>query len=491
MDGPGRQATPAGGGSADIPPLRPDVEGLAVLCAEDNNVLQRMLGKWFETMPLPLTQVYDGVRALEACEKTKFGIIFTDVAMPALDGVEAARLIRSKPTSLNQKTPIVCFSGLNTDAISNSGVNDFLRKPFTRTQLVHCINRWAGREVGPEDNFIDPSAPPPQNDEQRGAMQNQEDGGENGVPATEMKSRQAPPTHRQAVVGEPQPRMDESSSVLFVASDPPTQRLVANFLAGRAHTVHQAYDMSGALNMAQSVPLDVVLVDTSDAMAAECVYQIRKGNTSNRLVPIIALSSYGKPVEFITQGFNDMLSKPFNKIELTSIVDKWLPFQPSLYESARQNGQEPSHVFCMLGYTVDPPRPGAKIGVPQPLPSEPPTDSNPPSSHERQPSRRNAAKSRQSLEQTGDDSTDGQGSKRKRSRRGGNEPEDKRLRVEQSRMSHNEKERSRRQDITDTVHDFRTMVPGCTDKTDKATVLRKGVEYLQGLIELAKQQNLI
>jgi CheY-like chemotaxis protein len=101
--------------------LPPQYEGIEILCAEDNIVLQRMLAKWFETLKVRVvqvctprrlepkrrwrlpcegfktkvfTQVYDGQQAVDRCNEKKFALIFMDLAMPQIDGVEATVTIR-------------------------------------------------------------------------------------------------------------------------------------------------------------------------------------------------------------------------------------------------------------------------------------------------------------------------------------------------------------------------------------------------------------
>lgn len=67
---------------------------LHCLCVEDNIVLQRMLKKWFEKLGIEVTQAFDGQQAVEQCKLAKFSLIFMDVAMPIMDGLEATHIIR-------------------------------------------------------------------------------------------------------------------------------------------------------------------------------------------------------------------------------------------------------------------------------------------------------------------------------------------------------------------------------------------------------------
>ena len=60
-----------------------------------------------------------------------------------MDGFQATRLIRR--TQLNQKTPIIALTGLESEderhACLQSGMNDFISKPFTQDQLQSALRQ--------------------------------------------------------------------------------------------------------------------------------------------------------------------------------------------------------------------------------------------------------------------------------------------------------------------------------------------------------------
>lgn len=70
------------------------------LCVEDNIVLQRMLKLWFGKLNIGVTQVFDGKEATEQCKKRQFSLIFMDIAMPIMDGLEATSIIRYRKFSI-------------------------------------------------------------------------------------------------------------------------------------------------------------------------------------------------------------------------------------------------------------------------------------------------------------------------------------------------------------------------------------------------------
>ena len=95
-----------------------------------------------------------GEDGLEIGKLYDYDIIILDLMLPDMDGFEVLRRLRSS----NVPTPILILSGLNdtTDKVKGLGfgADDYLTKPFNRTELLARINAIVRRSKGHADSLI-------------------------------------------------------------------------------------------------------------------------------------------------------------------------------------------------------------------------------------------------------------------------------------------------------------------------------------------------
>jgi signal transduction histidine kinase/CheY-like chemotaxis protein len=132
---------------------RPDARtppGKAILLAEDNPVnaglAQLVLSRAGHRVTVAQTGL-EAVRLYEA-DPRQFDLIFMDVQMPEMDGIEATRRIRAGG---HRAVPIVAMTAHalkeDRDKCLACGMNDYITKPIRRDALVQAANRWLGREA--------------------------------------------------------------------------------------------------------------------------------------------------------------------------------------------------------------------------------------------------------------------------------------------------------------------------------------------------------
>jgi hypothetical protein len=121
---------------------------LRLLAAEDNKTNQLVFRKMLKTADLDLTMVADGQELLEAYLADRPDIIFTDISMPRMDGLEASRLIRHHAAEQGlSRVPIIAMTAHAMDGdrerILAAGIDEYLTKPLNKTGLLAMIDRFA------------------------------------------------------------------------------------------------------------------------------------------------------------------------------------------------------------------------------------------------------------------------------------------------------------------------------------------------------------
>lgn len=121
---------------------------LKILIAEDNAINRQVAETMFLRLGYDVKSVENGAQVLEILELESFDIIFMDIQMPVLDGIESTRAIRAK--YVEQPPWIVALSASVLDAqrfeARDAGMDDFLGKPYEVANLVHVIERYITNE---------------------------------------------------------------------------------------------------------------------------------------------------------------------------------------------------------------------------------------------------------------------------------------------------------------------------------------------------------
>eukprot|EP01102_Stenamoeba_stenopodia_P022775 TRINITY_DN961_c0_g4_i1.p1 TRINITY_DN961_c0_g4~~TRINITY_DN961_c0_g4_i1.p1 ORF type:complete len:666 (+),score=158.48 TRINITY_DN961_c0_g4_i1:338-2335(+) len=119
----------------------------SILVVEDNLINQRVLEAQLHSMGCKVTIANNGVEAVEKTNTTLFDLILMDISMPQMNGLEAAKKIRSREQALGlHKTPIIALSGnaqeKDKKASLEVGMTDYLTKPFRKSELYGHIMKF-------------------------------------------------------------------------------------------------------------------------------------------------------------------------------------------------------------------------------------------------------------------------------------------------------------------------------------------------------------
>ena len=114
-----------------------------ILVVEDNPINQQLAVITLNRMGYSPSVAANGREALDRLKQEPFDLIFMDVQMPEIDGLEATRLIRQKG---DKKTVIIAMTANATiqdrDDCIAEGMNDYLCKPVDLGELVFALEKW-------------------------------------------------------------------------------------------------------------------------------------------------------------------------------------------------------------------------------------------------------------------------------------------------------------------------------------------------------------
>jgi CheY-like chemotaxis protein/nitrogen-specific signal transduction histidine kinase/HPt (histidine-containing phosphotransfer) domain-containing protein len=130
---------------------------LRVLLCDDNAINQKVAARLFQQMGYHPDLAANGVEALAALDRQPYDLIFMDVMMPQMDGLEATRTIRQRQRDSvgfpNYQSRVIVVA-MTANAMQGdreeclaAGMDDYLAKPVRPEDIRAIVERW-GAMVG-------------------------------------------------------------------------------------------------------------------------------------------------------------------------------------------------------------------------------------------------------------------------------------------------------------------------------------------------------
>jgi signal transduction histidine kinase/CheY-like chemotaxis protein/ligand-binding sensor domain-containing protein len=115
-----------------------------ILVVEDNPVNQKLAERVLTKLGYAPHKAINGLEGVNALEKQHYDIIFMDVQMPVMDGMEATQKIRQRTGT----QPIIIAMTANAmqgdrDKCLSAGMDDYISKPVKLEDLVTLIEKWS------------------------------------------------------------------------------------------------------------------------------------------------------------------------------------------------------------------------------------------------------------------------------------------------------------------------------------------------------------
>lgn len=134
--------TPAG-----TPSEERRTSGVRVLLVEDNEVNRKLALRMLQRLGCSVEIAGNGREAVEMTTNRAYDIVFMDIQMPEMDGIEATRLIRERERHTGKHLPIIAMTAHamegDRERCLSAGMDDYLSKPVKIDLLAQMVEKWS------------------------------------------------------------------------------------------------------------------------------------------------------------------------------------------------------------------------------------------------------------------------------------------------------------------------------------------------------------
>jgi signal transduction histidine kinase/CheY-like chemotaxis protein len=122
------------------------------LVAEDNIINQKLIKRTLEDLGLEISLANNGLEAFEKRKNNDFDVIFMDIQMPVLDGMEATQEILDYEEDFNKShVPIIALTANalkgDRERFLDIGMDEYTTKPLVRTEIIAILNKFISNKI--------------------------------------------------------------------------------------------------------------------------------------------------------------------------------------------------------------------------------------------------------------------------------------------------------------------------------------------------------
>lgn len=123
-----------------------------ILIVDDSAVTREVMARTIRMSGIPLGTIYqaaNGAEALKVLEEHWLDVVFTDINMPVMDGLQLVAEMQTH--SEWERLPVVVVSTEGSknrmEELEKSGISGYIRKPFTPEQVADMITKVMGEKA--------------------------------------------------------------------------------------------------------------------------------------------------------------------------------------------------------------------------------------------------------------------------------------------------------------------------------------------------------
>ncbi len=118
-----------------------------ILIVDDSSVIRKMVKKTLEIAEVPIKNLFEasnGKEALDILDKNWVDIVFADINMPVMTGIEMVE--KMSESDIISKIPVIIISSDGSEEriahLRELGIKGYLRKPFQPEDIRDIVNKF-------------------------------------------------------------------------------------------------------------------------------------------------------------------------------------------------------------------------------------------------------------------------------------------------------------------------------------------------------------
>jgi two-component system, sensor histidine kinase and response regulator len=278
-----------------------ELRGRRVLLVDDNETNRKVITGQLMLCDMNVVCTASATEALAlmreaASRQQHFEVALLDYQMPEHDGAELGRAIIGDPELKATRLVLLTSSGQRGDGhlFAGLGFAGYLPKPVTQRDLIDCLT-------------VVLSA---------------------GAESWHAKSRQMVTRHDLRAQ-----RQYSRYRILLAEDNAVNQKVACRLLEKLGYVVDVAADGQAAVEAWRTGRYDLILMDCQMPLldGYQATEQIRRNEPPPQRIPIVALTAHamkGADEQCVAAGMDDFLSKPIDRDQLSSCLERWLGSLP-------------------------------------------------------------------------------------------------------------------------------------------------------------------
>ncbi len=122
------------------------------LIADDDALIRAMLGSELKSMGLTVIEAQNGEQAVDLWSKERPDVLFLDLLMPKMNGLDALKKIRESPPEAGTQVPAILVTALTKDTVrqfESAGIKPeaYLEKPFRLKAVAQVLRNVFGDKL--------------------------------------------------------------------------------------------------------------------------------------------------------------------------------------------------------------------------------------------------------------------------------------------------------------------------------------------------------